>query len=357
MSSSLATSGCGNEDRLHRAVGLIGMFVLLLVVPLGIRVLNAQHGSRPRETYLPALEGPRDRAAFAAERISELARLQPGFVVIGDSMAGTRIDAPRLGARAGRPVAPLLQPGSGPAFWYLALKNWVIASGIRPRAVFVFFRDTNMTDVLFRLDEQFRASLDSAALEHEEELNTVIASRITPQQRLAVAVEDVYQGPQARKWIEPALTGWPARLLIPSRRHRTEFIAAMNRRFDLDHQRRSDVADVQTSDDQATDFARDVNRSVLPLMLRDARAAGLTLCLVRVQRRPVGGRPPAQSSAMRRYIRDLQAYVQANGGVFHDDTGDPALTLDMYEDGDHLARTAQTAYTDIFFDRLRPLFQ
>ena len=38
-------------------------------------------------------------------------------------------------------------------------------------------------------------------------------------------------------------------------------------------------------------------------------------------------------------------------------TRDPALTLDMYEDGDHLARQARRRYTEILFDRLAPLFQ
>ena len=75
----------------------------------------------------------------------------------------------------GRPVAPLLQAGSGSAFWYLALKNWVVASGIKPRMVFIFFRDTNLTDVMFRLDEQFRWSLDIVAHDREDELNAVVA--------------------------------------------------------------------------------------------------------------------------------------------------------------------------------------
>jgi hypothetical protein len=91
-------------------------------------------------------------------------------------------------------------------------------------------------------------------------------------------------------------------------------------------------------------------------MLRDAKRAGLTLCLVRVQRRPIGGRPPAQSRAMRRYIDHLRDYIEANGGILHDDTGDPALTLDMYADGDHIARDARRRYTEILFERLRALF-
>ena len=130
---------------------------------------------RCRRPISPALEGPRERAAFSADRVPDLQRLQPGYVVIGDSMAGTRLDDRRLVELTGVPVAPLLQPGSGPAFWYLALKNWVIASGIRPRMVFIFFRDANLTDVLFRLDDQFRWALDLAALDREDELNAVVA--------------------------------------------------------------------------------------------------------------------------------------------------------------------------------------
>jgi hypothetical protein len=284
--------------------------------------------------------------------------LNPGWVVIGDSMAGTRIDERRLGELAGRPVAPLLQAGSGSAFWYLALKNWVIASGIKPRVVFIFFRDTNLTNLMFRLDEQFRWSIDMVAGEREDELDAVLASWTSgPWYRVHDAVARVYEGERARRWMEPALTTAPARVMIPSRRRRSALLENINARFGLDHLRSMEGADIQAAEDRDADFDRDVNRSVLPLMLRDARNAGLTLCLVRVQRRPVGGRPPAQSRAMRRYVNELREYIEAHGGVFRDDTGDPALTLDMYEDGDHIARPARRRYTEIFFERLRPLFE
>jgi hypothetical protein len=331
------------------------MFVTTLAVPLGIRMANAARGVKPpASVYLPAYEHSRQREPFNPDPVSDLARLQPGYVVIGDSMAG-RIDVRRLGQLSGRPVAPLLQAGSGSAYWYLALKNWVIASGIRPRVVFIFFRDTNLTDVLFRLSPW---SLDHVALEREDELNDVVAMRAgTPAHRLELAVERVYQGELARQWAEPAILQWPARILIESRRQRLAFMNEMNARFDLDHQRKSDAADVQVSDEQGTDFPGFVDRSVLPLMLRAARAAGVTVCFVRVQRRPFGGKPPAQSAAMRRYIRELQTFIASNGALFHDETGDPAMTLDMYEDGDHIAREFHARYTELFFSRLRPLFQ
>lgn len=345
------------RTRLAGAAQLLTLGLLLLVVPLGIRVLNAGRPEPPPvPSPIPALGAPR-QAGFETQRIPQLRRLNPGWVVIGDSMAGTRIDERRLGELAGRPVAPLLQPGSGPVFWYLALKNWVVASGIKPRAVFIVFRDTNLTNLMFRLDEQFRWSIGMVALGREDEVNALIPAWTSgPWHRLHDLVDDTYQVERARRWMEPTVTGWPARVMISSRRQRTAFFTDTNARFGLDHLRPLEAADIQAVVDREADFERDVNRSVLPLMLRDARQAGTTLCLVRVQRRPVGGRSPAQSRALRRYVEDLREYVEANGGVFYDETGDPALTLDMYEDGDHIARRARRRYTEIFFERLRPLF-
>lgn len=346
------------SPRLQATVGLLTLVLATLAVPVVIPVANKLRSvETPPPTYLPALEGPRERGRFEERRISELHYLQPGYVVIGDSMAGTRIDERRLGALAGTPIAPLLQPGSGPAFWYLALKNWVIPSRIKPRLVFIFFRDTNLTDVLFRLEPQFRWSLDLAARDREDELDAIVARAIDPLHRVHVFLARDLGVEQAREWAEPALTNWPAEVIEPSRRRRTEFQRLMNVRLGLDHMRPMPAADIAAGDGPSIDFHRDVDRSVLPLMLRDAKAAGLTICFVRVQRRPTAQRPPAQSPPLRAYVRDLQTYITSRGGVFLDDTGDPALTLDMYEDGDHFARHARARYTEHLYNRLRPHFQ
>jgi hypothetical protein len=253
-------------------------------------------------------------------------------------------------------VAPLLQAGSGSAFWYLALKNWVVASGIKPRVVFIFFRDTNLTDVMFRLDDQYRWSLDMVAGDREEELNAIVQTAIDGRlYAVHRAVERVYQVDAARRAVEPVVARTPASWVARSAENRAALLEFTNQRFGLDHLRVMEAADMAA--DAGTDFAGSVDRSVLPLMLRDAQRGGFKLCLVRVQRRPVGGRPPVQSPALRQYVRDLRDYVQSRGGILHDDTGDPALTLDMYEDGDHIARHARAAYTRLFYERLRVLFR
>lgn len=348
-----------SETSPTHAAGLVLLVVLTLLVPFGIRVLDAQYGQADAPpTYLPALEGPRVRAPFEPEPVEQLAAVRPGFVVIGDSMAGTRMDYKRFSELTGQGTAPVFQAGSGPAWWYLALKNWVIPSGVKPACVFIFFRDTNLTNVMFRLDEGFRWNIDRVARDREDELNAVIASaRGGLWARAGTALTEIYGADRARLWVEPALAEWVGRVLIPSRRQRAAFITDMNARSDFQHARPMEAADLEAAVDREADFHEMVGRSVLPLMLRDARQAGIRLCFVRVQRRPVGNRPPPQSRALQQYIRDLRAYVESQGAWLHDDTGDPALTLDMYEDGDHLARHSRTYYTEILHARLKPLLQ
>ena len=339
-----------------RVVQLIAVVVVMLAVPLAIRLIHGGSAdASSRVPYLPAFPGHRSRP-FHAARIPELQQMNPGAVVIGDSMAGTRIDERVLSQLSGVPVAPLLQAGSGSAFWYLALKNWVVASGIKPRVVFIFFRDTNLTDVMFRLDDQYRWSLDMVAGDREEELNDVVQSALDgPLYTVHRAVERVYHVDAARRAVEPVVARAPASWVAWSSDGRTALLDYANQRFGLDRLRVMEAADMAA--DAGTDFAAAVNRSVLPLLLREAQRGGFKLCLVRVQRRPIGGRPPVQSPALQQYVRDLRAYVQSRGGILHDDTGDPAITLDMYEDGDHIARHARAAYTRVFYERLRVLFR
>ena len=344
----------------HRAAALQLAFALtgLLMVPLALRAANhARRAPSLEPTYLPALEGPRERFPFNPVPVAELAGMNPAYVIIGDSMAGSRIDPKLLGRLSGQLIAPLLQAGTGPAWWYLALKNWVIASGIHPRCTFIFFRDTNLTNALFRLDDQFRWAVDRVAQDREDEVNAVIARRLNgPLYHVRSAVERAYQTAEARQWLEPAVSNWPARLLLPYRRPRAAFMEHLNERFGLTHLRAMDAADMQATEDGEADFEAFLNKSFLPLMLRDARAASLPLCFVRVQRRPAGGRPPYQSAALRRYIAALRGYLDAEGATFHDDTGDPRQTLDLYGDGDHLTRDGRSRYTQIFYNSLRTLF-
>jgi hypothetical protein len=111
----------------------------------------------------------------------------------------------------------------------------------------------------------------------------------------------------------------------------------------------------QDEDDAVFDFARALPGSVLPAMFDVARRASIKLAFVRVQRRPGPDGPPRQSPALKRYVGDLRAYIEASGGLFADDWGDPDQPLSVYADGDHVSRDFRERYTELFL-RKHPEF-
>ncbi len=332
------------------------LLALVLVVPFGWRVALAAWGPGAEDrqpSYLPTLERSRAREPFEAVVVDDLARLDPGIVVIGDSMAG-RIDPDRLAALSHRAVGPILHNATGSAYWYLALKNFVVASGVRPDWVLVFFRDTNLTDVTFRLDGPYRSALDQAAHDREDELDAVVSRRRRGNwHAVHDAANRIYDVARAREWVEPALSRWPARLVAGDDAGR--LLERVNDAFALERLRPMAQADLAAADLQQADVDRFVEASVLPLMLDLARAHDLRLVFVRVLRRPEHGQPPAEAPQMRQYVTQLRAYIEARGGFLLDDRDVPALAQLPYADGDHVARDARGPYTDLLWERLQDL--
>lgn len=333
----------------------------MLVVPLVLRPLNsAVVGELPPLGYLPTLEIRRPHGPFRAEALDELRVGNPAWVFIGDSMLGTRIDPRQLGrlsTTGDEYVSFLYHAATGPAWWYLAFKNHLVASGVKPRVTFIFFRDTNLTDTMFRLEGQYGNALDQVAAAEEPDLDRLVAAhRKGPWYRVHRLADTTYQANVATSWMEPAIRRWWVRWRDPRPGALEAFEWNLDKVFSVDTIRYDVGADLAQSDvTDEPDFHRDLPTSVLPLILDLSKQHGLPVCFVRVQRRPVGNRPPEQSPELVKYIADLEAWLDANGAMFHDDTGDPEMTLDLYGDGDHIGD--RTRYTEIFRKRLDPLFR
>lgn len=339
---------------------LIAILVVAVALPLLWHPVMARLSTRAVEpSYLPALEASRERIAFRPGPIQDLQRLKPSYVFIGDSMLGTRIDAGYLAGLLGEDVAMLARAGTGSAYWYLSFKNYLIASGERPKVTFFFFRDLNMTDPLFRLTGPFRWSLDEVAQEEEPALDEVIAARMRgPWFRVHNTVNAIYGVERANAWVERQLYDWPTRLWTSDEAGRRGWLDTLNFGImGLERLRPMAAADLQAAEDAEADFARTMPASVLPLIVDLAKQHDLKVCFVRVQRRPVGNKPPTQSPRLQAYMRDFRAYAEREGMYFHDDTGDPMQTLAMYEDGDHIARAHRQRYTRQFRANLNRLFR
>lgn len=332
--------------------------ITVLVCPLSLRAVNRLVLSQiPPHGYLPSLELRRRHQPFQTEVVDRLRYGQPAWVFIGDSMLGTRIDPIQLGqisTTGNQLVALLNRAATGPGWWYLAFKNQLVASGVKPRCVFFFFRDTNLTDTTWRLAGLYGRDLDWVASPYEPELDHLVAARTRGiWSRAYSAVNRFYELDLATMWLEPAVRRWYLQWRYSDYDARQQFEAAAEGAFGLDFLRSDVGSDLAAAAN--IDFARDLPTSVLPLILDLAERERLRVCFVRVQRRPENGHAPVQPLALQKYIAQLSAYLQSRGALFHDDTNDPEMTLDLYADGDHVRDRHR--YTEIFHRRLAPLFR
>jgi len=343
--------------RRRRALSLGAVIVGLFAVPLGLRAVNrAVRSPDAAPSYIPSIESPRVRGPFDSGAVSALREAANDYILIGDSMAGTRIDPGHLSRLiGGHGAAALFHPGSGAAYWYLTFKNFVVNAGLRPKAVVFFFRDENLTDTLFRV---YPSALDRVARQREPVLDELLAARAQgPFYRLHGAVRRVYQHDQTRAWLEPIVVRAPV-ALSAGRRARTRLLESMNNEvFTLEALRPMVAADMAAASGEALDFDRNLSTSVLPEILRLSKVSGIRVAFVRVQRRPSADGPPPQSPALQKYVRTLWGYLQANGAIFHDDWGDPDQPLSAYEDGDHLKKEFRRTYTEIFFRKNPEIFR
>ena len=321
-----------------------------LAVPLGLRALNgALPGADARDSYLPTVETPRPREPFDQAAADAVREVQPQFVVIGDSMAGIRIDPLQLSRQAHRQVVGLYQQGSPVAYWYLAFKNLAVENSLKSlRGAIFFFRDDQLTTQV----QVTPGSLDRVARDHELELDRVLAAnRLGVFSEVHRAARSVYQFDRTRTWLEPVLLHGPAKLAARTMPAPGLLKAINTEVFALDRLRPFETADLAASQGGALEFQANVGDSLLPEIIRLAEGAQIKLAFIRVQRRPAAEGPPPQSPELTAYVNALKGYLEARGAYFHDDWGDPDEPLSMYADGDHLTAEGRLRYTQRFSER------
>ena len=314
------------------------------LVPLGLRAINAGlPGAEIRASYVPTYEAPRPREPFDEGTAAALREAQPEFVVIGDSMAGVRVNPGHLSRTLGKSVAGLFQAGSPVAFWYLEFKNFVIENDLKKvRGAIFFFRDDQLTTQVVTSP----LLLDRVAKDDEPTLDRMFVAyrmgRTAEVHRLARAA---YEYDRTRLWLEPRMTRAPLAVIGEPESLVNTINSEM---FALDKLRRFEASDLPVSEESMLDFDAQIDRSLLPEIISMGREHGIKLAFVRVQRRPTETGPPEQSEALTAYLKKLQDYLTANGAYFHDDRGDPAQPLAVYADGDHLKPEERIPYTERF---------
>ncbi|MFZ5892688.1 MAG: hypothetical protein ACOY0T_16635 [Myxococcota bacterium] len=301
---------------------------------------------------------PVAKRAFDSRPLQRVRKLRPNFVVIGNSMAGTRMHERTLNQLlAPRRAMTITYGGSRAAVWYLILKNYVLASGVKPDRVLIFFRYQELTELTYR-----ESGLDQQQIENTSpELDPVVSAKLFPAPKhpvkhlawqlskfAPVSRLRLMAGDYTQPWFDSMSTLFVEE---PDAKQRHRLI---NAPFALEHLRGAAAASAAAGE-AIGDFASSVDTSFLPEILSLAKDGGVPLAFVRIRPRAVAEGHP-ESPAMRRYVAELKQYIEARGAMFVDLSDASWESADLYRNGDHIGPQFLAHYTRLFVANLPALF-
>jgi hypothetical protein len=336
-------------------------------------------------------------------RRTSIDEMKPEWIFIGNSMLRTRIlidDQPDgsdngIDDRCGQECEWIRRGGSQSAIWYFYVKNIIAKAKHTPQWVTIFFRDTDLSWPDYRTSGLFEEYLFSL---HEG-----------PEPEFEQVMNGIHEG---ESWILGQAQiqmkkNFPTNVINRQARQKVQDFAfqtfglgdmtngqrrdEMNTLFSLEGLRidlataskglqlgqPEDGAPGEASnsapagDDQAADpgmydmgpkdFSPHPSLSFIPHMVEIAQKKGFKLHFHRIKRRPpvIKTLSPAQTTerqdtdTMIRYMAALGKYCTENGVLLTDETADPAYTLEMYQDGDHIAEKYRAFYTEHFWQTMK----
>ncbi|MDB6139149.1 MAG: hypothetical protein JWO94_2221 [Verrucomicrobiaceae bacterium] len=307
--------------------------------------------------------------------IAALKSAGPDYVGIGNSMLYTRLGRTpdQMNALTGKKFFFIIKDGSASAAWYLTLKNLVAASGVKPRVVFFFIRDNDITSPKFRTAGRSELYINSLRTLREPVLDKLLGTE-TAQVGLIEGVSDWLNGPTGCL----NFTAWDDK--FP---HRVSDMAmdlgggggtklaqreALAQRFAIEHLRGDVAADMPASNADSTQRLDSYNKlstnygeaedhSFLPAMMEVAREHGIKLLFFRVKRRPDElGNVSTETPQLRLYARQLKQWIEAHGGLFFEETDDSTILESDYLDGDHIRPERLGWYQEYFWKRMEGVF-
>ncbi|GAB0055920.1 hypothetical protein SIID45300_00219 [Candidatus Magnetaquicoccaceae bacterium FCR-1] len=328
----------------------------------------------------------RDPIRFDDHHLRQLQALQPEYVFVGSSTLLSRIDPEWIGAlRPGTRAYLLGELGSMSALWYLWVKNSLLPSGVRPKALFIHFRDTELTDPIDetgsvtgqekiarnRVGDE--ALFDRVMGHHKgwigrlrEGLLGLYPIQETWRQSGLWLIDGIgffAASPEYRAYLHKRLfgsepvTSSEAAAMVAQREHFKRQLAEGI--FSTANQRvLKGKSGVSGGEEERLLFSARLEHSFLPELIRLGKEVASRVVLVRIESRPAMDETRhGESGPLRAYMADLREHLTREGVELHDFNDERAFRFEMYLDGGHIKPEFRRFYTERFVERLAEVFR
>jgi hypothetical protein len=329
-------------------------FILAMAVLLGANLLFWP----PQKNYL---RGNTDPPPGSQRRIYEnyMRQIKPQIILMGNSILGYAVDGQMFTdfVRTKR-VGKFKMGGGETAWWYMVLKNVILAAPEKPQMVAIFFRDHYLTDPTYRTGGEFKQYIDWMASDSEPVLDRLAYQpNLSPTSRFFAQWCPLYQQKnRLNPRFQQAVKSFTASLLPGQKNPSPD--AAIENLFDeknMDNRLLTvrQLAAESVSDVSQYDFDKQVQKSFLPYMIEEADKYHVKLVFVRMKRRR-DVVPGQQPEALVQYNEKLKRYLNEKGCYFVDFTDDPRITENLYDVGDHFSKHGMQVFTPMLVDAMTP---
>lgn len=322
------------------------------------------------------------KEAFDSSAIKKIQEKRPNYIFLGNSLLQTRITPEYFEKLTHKSAYFFDLYGGGPYHWFAQLKNYIVASGWKPDAVFVFYHDNSLTyNSVF--SGEYRKMAEPLLTDREplyEELTaknhntwkaktTDFLDMLYPVQiyndkanrflkRIAVAAllpEDI-KFLISRILSNPLKRGALSFAEQENYNKREAFIEHLNEVLALKYFKSIPNATPGQTPEQY-DFINQLSNSFLPSMLELARINKIKIIFVRIQPRPNRDGSSNITDLQKSYSTHLNNYLKDQGFDHWDLSTSPELTFNMYSDGDHIAWEFRDFSTELFVKKLHEEMQ
>ena len=276
-------------------------------------------------------------------------------VVLGNSMVGWGFDELLFSQLSNHPTISIWRKGTASAWFYMALKNLILANG-KPRNIVIIFRDNVLTrpeqsvwgqvkndiDALVQSDS---ALLDELAYLNHKNANyyfsnyvPLYAERSLWSDKVKFMIEEYV----SRDLLEIELS---------------ELILSLNNLFTFDGIKYREIANQSYYSSTLLEpenlrFSENIKTSFLPHIVQLCKRHEVNLITVRIQRL-VDLEKLRDTKLIDQYIEDFSDYAEQEGFVFIDSTGKGWLQRDHYATNDHLIASGKQRFTRVIFRELQ----
>ena len=281
-------------------------------------------------------------------------------------MLETRIDEVYLEEILGdnQEVLLLTMPGGMSSSWYLYLKNFVAEANIKPKNVFVFFRDYELTKPLYRTQGEYSRKLDLLSRSEELDFDMIINTNSGIGDNLSKIFDEIYpiqaKNSKARDLINRSAVSLYIPKIIPFTFLRVtlglddshyipvlrEYKNIQNSTNDLFARKNFRSSEIFDSDENHSEFMK--TNSFLNLMVNVSNNHQIELTFVRVQKRPNIINSRNSDVNLNEYIDELQNFLMSHDVNFIDLEG-KGFGLEYYLDGDHIDPEYIKEFTEYFY--------